>query len=161
MRPRHTSIGIHSPILFDRCEKKGNHVSLHSPITAAREVMADSSPVSWASSHFLSILKAPWKRLAWGYLQQSRETQTEGGHVKHTFMTSETDGTHSTSPSLKEKNREKKWDWNINRAALGGLDKAWRDRPRGGFATSPTHSLVRNQGVKKCKRVSQTLGLRC
>lgn len=160
--------------------KKGVHVLLHSPIAAARAVMGDSSPISWASSHFLSVLKVLWKRLAWGIYSRAKETQREGGHVKHTFMTPETDWTHSTSPSLKEKTEEiNKRDWNINRAALGGLGEGWRDRrSRGGFATSPTHSSVLNRTrqclcnwiiapnrgqekkKKKRKRVGQVLGLR-
>lgn len=108
MRPHHTSIRIHS-LRFQfylTAMKKGIHVLLHFLITAARAVMGDSSPISWASSHFLSVLKVLWKRLAWGIYSRAKETQREGGHVKHTFMTPETDWTHSTSPSLKEKTEE-------------------------------------------------------
>lgn len=153
MRPHHTSIRIHS-LRFQfylTTMKKGVHFLLHFPITAARAVMGDSSPISWASSHFLSVLKVLWKRLAWGIYSRAKETQREGGHVKHTFMTPETDWTHSTSPRFKEKTEEiNKKEWNINRAALGGLGEGWRDRrPRGGFATSPTHSSVLNR-TRQC-----------
>lgn len=55
--------------------KKVIHVSLHSPIAAAIGVMADSSPISWGSSHFLSILKVLWKRLAWGIYSSARDAE--------------------------------------------------------------------------------------
>lgn len=108
--------------------KRGVHILLH--------LLLNESNASWFLSNLLSFLPLP------GYSDVVEERR-EGGHVKEwaAHLYDPRDWLYGfPSPSF-ERNTEKKKkkQWNINRAALGGLGEGWRDRrPRGGFS----HTLL-------------------
>lgn len=131
--------------------------TIYSTPWSLRAMVVDSTPIRWASSHFLSILRAMWKAnngvFTAQWKRQEEEEEDMWKNEQHTFITPETDWTHPPFwRKKKQKNPEKinKKDSNINRAALGGLGEGWRNRrPLRGFATSPTRSLVLNH-IRQC-----------